>query len=39
MELFGYVRKSVGGFYHVETEQGMYLCTARGKFRKASTLR
>ena len=35
MELFGYVRKSVGGFYHVETEQGMYLCTARGKFRKA----
>ncbi len=32
--LEGLVRKGIGGFYTVETEQGMYTCTARGKFRK-----
>ena len=32
--LEGLVREGIGGFYTVETEQGMYTCTARGKFRK-----
>lgn len=32
--LEGLVRKGIGGFYTVETEQGFYTCTARGKFRK-----
>lgn len=34
MELEGLVRKGIGGFYYVETEEGMYTCTARGRFRK-----
>ena len=34
VELTGYVRKGIGGFYYVETAQGLYQCTARGKFRK-----
>lgn len=32
--LDGLVRKGVGGFYTVETSQGDFVCTARGKFRK-----
>ena len=32
--LEGLVRKGIGGFYTVETDQGFYTCTARGKFRK-----
>ena len=35
MELTGLVRKGVGGFYYVETENGTYQCIARGKFRRA----
>ncbi|HJB98190.1 MAG TPA: ribosome small subunit-dependent GTPase A [Candidatus Acutalibacter pullicola] len=31
----GLVRKGIGGFYTVETPEGIYTCTARGKFRKA----
>lgn len=34
MNLTGLVRKGVGGFYYVETECGLYTCTARGKLRK-----
>lgn len=34
MELNGFVRKGIGGFYYVETSQGLYTCTARGKFRR-----
>mgnify|MGYP005760099205 FL=1 len=33
--LEGLVRKGIGGFYTVETPEGIYTCTARGKFRKA----
>ncbi len=33
--LEGLVRKGIGGFYTVETVEGFYTCTARGKFRKA----
>lgn len=32
--LEGLVRKGIGGFYTVETLEGFYTCTARGKFRK-----
>lgn len=32
--LEGLVRKGIGGFYTVETPEGFYTCTARGKFRK-----
>ena len=34
MEQIGFVRKCVGGFYTVETEEGLRTCRARGKFRK-----
>ncbi len=33
-ETEGLVRKCVGGFYTVETEEGFYTVTARGRFRK-----
>lgn len=32
--LEGLVRKGIGGFYTVETENGFYTCKARGKFRR-----
>ena len=35
MDLIGLVRKGIGGFYYVETENGIYQCIARGKFRRA----
>lgn len=34
MELEGFVIKCLGGFYTVETAQGMVTCRARGRFRK-----
>ncbi len=34
MELQGFVRKGIGGFYYVEAGGKLYTCTARGKFRK-----
>lgn len=34
LELEGLVRKGTGGFYYVETPQGVYTCTARGKLRR-----
>lgn len=34
MELNGFVRKGIGGFYDVETAEGMYTCTPRGKLRR-----
>lgn len=34
MELQGFVRKGIGGFYYVEADGKLYTCTARGKFRK-----
>ncbi len=34
MELTGFVRKGIGGFYYVEAAGALYTCTARGKFRK-----
>ena len=34
MELEGFVIKCVGGFYSVETGEGLYTCRARGRFRK-----
>ncbi len=30
----GLILKGIGGFYYVETEKGIYECSARGKFRK-----
>lgn len=33
--LEGLVRKGIGGFYTVETPEGFFTCTARGRFRKA----
>lgn len=30
----GLVLKGIGGFYYVETEEGMFECKAKGKFRK-----
>ena len=37
--LEGLVRKGIGGFYTVETSEGFYTCTARGKFRRNGSLR
>lgn len=34
MELIGFVRKGIGGFYYVEVDDKIYTCKARGKFRK-----
>lgn len=34
MKLEGMILKGIGGFYYVETGQGIYECSARGKFRK-----
>lgn len=34
MELTGLLLKCVGGFYYVETEEGIRTCRARGKFRR-----
>lgn len=34
MELTGFVRKGVGGFYYVEAGGRLYTCKARGKFRR-----
>ncbi len=34
MELIGFVRKCIGGFYTVETGSGIFTCKARGRFRK-----
>lgn len=34
MELIGFVRKGIGGFYYVEAGGTLYTCKARGKFRK-----
>lgn len=34
MNLEGLITKGIGGFYYVQTAQGLYACTARGKFRK-----
>lgn len=34
MNLEGFVIKCVGGFYTVETAQGLFTCRARGRFRK-----
>ncbi len=33
MELEGLILKGIGGFYYVETENGVYECKAKGKFR------
>ena len=30
----GYILKGIGGFYYVETSEGIYECKAKGKFRK-----
>ena len=30
----GKIIKGIGGFYYVETDQGLIECKARGKFRK-----
>lgn len=35
MEFIGLIRKGIGGAYFVETDEKIYTCTARGKFRKA----
>ena len=32
--LNGRIMKGIGGFYYVDTEQGLYECRARGIFRK-----
>lgn len=34
MELIGFVRKCVGGFYYVDVDGELHTCRARGKFRK-----
>ena len=32
----GIIVKGIGGFYYVKSEDGIYSCRARGKFRKES---
>ena len=32
--MVGYILKGIGGFYYVETSEGVYECKAKGKFRK-----
>ena len=32
--LKGTIIKGIGGFYYISTEQGVYECRARGRFRK-----
>lgn len=34
MEVKGFILKGIGGFYYVQTDQGLVTCTARGKFRR-----
>lgn len=34
MKLEGYILKGIGGFYYVETSEGIFECKAKGKFRK-----
>jgi len=34
MEIEGIIIKGIGGFYYVDTEEGIFECRARGKFRK-----
>lgn len=34
METKGIILKGIGGFYYVETEEGVFECKAKGKFRK-----
>lgn len=34
MSLNGIILKGIGGFYYVETDDGIYECKAKGKFRK-----
>lgn len=34
----GKIVKGIGGFYYVETDDGIYECRARGKFRKDSVM-
>lgn len=34
MEIEGIIIKGIGGFYYVDTKNGIYECRARGKFRK-----
>lgn len=35
--LEGKIIKGIGGFYYVKTDEGIYSCRARGKFRKENT--
>lgn len=32
--MVGYILKGIGGFYYVETDEGIFECKAKGKFRK-----
>ena len=32
--MVGYILKGIGGFYYVETSEGIHVCKAMGKFRK-----
>ena len=34
MEFEGIIIKGIGGFYYVDTHEGIFECRARGKFRK-----
>lgn len=34
MAVTGRIHKGIGGFYYVETADGLYECKARGAFRK-----
>lgn len=34
MKLEGLITKGIGGFYYVETSEGLFECKAKGKFRK-----
>ena len=34
MKLVGLITKGIGGFYYVDTAEGMFECKAKGKFRK-----
>ena len=37
--IVGRIIKGIGGFYYVETQQGLYECRARGIFRKKKITR
>ena len=38
MTIDGVILKGIGGFYYVKTDEGVFECKAKGKFRKEKTI-